>query len=56
MAITARNLIQPLTAQHLEAISRVWADTETGFAGSGRHVDVLVELAGSRDVSQQRTP
>jgi hypothetical protein len=34
MSISARNLIPPLTAQHLEAISRVLVDTETGLTGS----------------------
>jgi uncharacterized protein (TIGR02391 family) len=34
MAISARDLIPPFTAQHLEAVSRVLADTETGLTGS----------------------
>ncbi len=34
MAIEARNLVASFTAQHLEAICRVLADTETGLTGT----------------------
>lgn len=34
MAIEARNLVPPFSPQHLEAICRVLADTETGLTGS----------------------
>jgi hypothetical protein len=34
MAIEAKNVVAPFTAQHLEAICRVLADTDTGLTGS----------------------
>jgi hypothetical protein len=34
MPIEARNVVPPFSAQHLEAIRRVLADTETGLTGS----------------------
>jgi hypothetical protein len=34
MTIEAKNVIPPFTAQHLEAIRRVLADTDTGLTGS----------------------
>jgi hypothetical protein len=34
MAIQAKNLVPPFSTQHLEAICRVLADTDTGLTGS----------------------
>ncbi|MFO0180887.1 MAG: TIGR02391 family protein, partial [bacterium] len=34
MTIETKNLVPPFSAQHLEAICRVWADTEAGLTGS----------------------
>ena len=34
MAIEAKNVVPPFSAQHLEAICRVLADTDTGLTGS----------------------
>jgi hypothetical protein len=33
MAIEAKNVVLPCSAQHLEAICRVLADTDTGLTG-----------------------
>jgi hypothetical protein len=34
MAIDAKNVVPPFSPQHLEAICRVLADTDTGLTGS----------------------
>ena len=51
MAIEAKNVVPPFSAQHLEAICSVLADTDTGLTGS----EIGYLLQDSRIVDTDQT-
>jgi uncharacterized protein (TIGR02391 family) len=53
MSITAKNLFPPFSAQHLEAISKVLADTSTGLTGS--EIGYLLRDSNILDVDPANT-